>query len=173
MKNILILLMVLCATTLTAQKFKTGTEIGLGTLNINTTQQAVPGAINALDILAMESRLREEIETEYLSKVQAACDERQLAIEKMKLEIDCRGISPDELGIPPDTVYVCDDLGIYSEWIVAYCDRNMRFGSHLAWLEPATPRTSGQSPSGTARSHTLVGLNRYVPVGTRIVMAIK
>lgn len=137
-------------------------------LRNDTVPRVLDNRVSTSDVVDW-GRMYDSLYAVHMAAFSASCTERERQIKKMLVDIECLDISPEELGFTQDTVYMCDTLGEYSEWIVAYCDHQKQRGSHLAWLEPATPTTS-RGRSGTGRSHALVGFNRFVAVGTRVYM---
>jgi len=169
MKKLILFILLLTVTTLNSQAIeqnKVDKNIKLLSIPINTGTELTPAVMDVIDRVAIENKIRKEVQAE----MAAACDERQLAIEKMKLEIECRGITPGELGIAPDTI--CVGLGLYSEWIVRAISNTRIGGTYTALLDPATS-LSTPGPSGTLRSRTIVGFDKFIPVGTVIIMAEK
>ena len=77
------------------------------------------------------------------------CSDRDRRIEHMKIDIQCDGITPDELGF---NCLDCIELGDHASFIIRHIPRFSTNGGKSLWLDPATTVT----PGGQARQHTIV-----------------
>jgi hypothetical protein len=95
------------------------------------------------------------------------CDDRERRIRKMMIDIECDGISLEELGFECDT-NSCE-VGIDAKFVV-YWQSNKRWGNgeYLTLVRPASKKTAQNWLRGDEGQRT----SPYFPIGTPCTYAI-
>lgn len=104
---------------------------------------------------------------DYSQPASQPCDDRERRIRKMMIDIECDGISLEELGFDCDTTSC--EVGIDAKFIV-YWQSNKRWGNgeYLTLVRPASKKTAQNWLRGDEGQRT----SPYFPIGTPCTYAI-